>query len=417
MKYICIGLSVLALAVSLIGRKNPMSKEDEMKLLNSGFIEIGGGCEAYFTAKVFFHPQGDKLKIDIDNSGQYFSQHLSAKKKIQCVFPSGEIIPFFSRLKTLLYAPQPELTYVTTRNATLKIFLPFQTDTMEKVLIESEKSFFIDPMLNLLDEFVQDMADGTLDSFQPLSMTKSRYGERVLCRDNLILEYENFSLQYLYPFRDLTTNRSRYFFLLENSNEKKLVFWEQKAADRKQISKAVFSINEMNYSLGLINPGKSGESELIVETLKCEKKTDMDRPSTGEVFFSLIEKILQAGSLSEIKSLFNGAFHLKETGGFREYILADDPMFDFVRVHTSVKETHFQIFLTLKKDIAIDYADALKFFGKHRKGYVSPELKTPMQSIEAFIIDSNRHISFTLDKTGDQIKECMISKLLQSRKQ
>lgn len=130
-----------------------------MELIKDGYIEISGGCEVYAEAKIAFSSKGNKIKITVDNKGGYFwidndNQLPSFTTKI-----NGKLAnDFLYKLNSIL-DNKKETQSISTRNATVKIYLPFKEKTVDIKWNEFKgadgKIYEMDPLLDLIDEFIQ----------------------------------------------------------------------------------------------------------------------------------------------------------------------------------------------------------------------------------------------------------------------
>ncbi len=128
-------------------------------LEKEGYIEISGGCEVYQEAKITFKPQSDKIIISLDNKGGYFWKDNNDKmQSFSTTIDQKTAENFFNEFNSIVNN-RKETQSASTRNATVKTHLPLKEKTIDLRWNELEeingKMYEIDPLLDLIDKFIQ----------------------------------------------------------------------------------------------------------------------------------------------------------------------------------------------------------------------------------------------------------------------
>jgi len=138
-----------------LGNKKTMANNIMQR---EGYIKVSGGCEVYTEANIIFKPKDDKIQILIDNKGGYFWKDNKQMQRFSATIDRKSAEDFFNKLNFIL-SNRKATESASTRNATVKVYLPLKEKKIEIKWNELEevngKMHEIDPVLDLIDEFIR----------------------------------------------------------------------------------------------------------------------------------------------------------------------------------------------------------------------------------------------------------------------
>lgn len=131
----------------------------DMELASNGYIKISGGCECYAEGFITFRPAfGDDVEVEVDNSRGWFYEDNELVESFKVKIEADEVAEFFNDLKAVLDNPVSAET-CSTRAAVIEIYLPFRDGTVETTWRELDVEHDVNPLVDLLEEFVEDCHD------------------------------------------------------------------------------------------------------------------------------------------------------------------------------------------------------------------------------------------------------------------
>lgn len=149
---------ILAVAPFLIAaadcRGGEATKPGEAVLAGPGFIKCSGGCELYTEARLDFTPDGNRVRVTVDNSRYWFYWVNGAMPSFTTTLSGEEAAEFFSGLERILNSPRPGGSF-TTRAAVVEIYLPLRGRVVAATWREEDTSRDINPLVDYIRDFVE----------------------------------------------------------------------------------------------------------------------------------------------------------------------------------------------------------------------------------------------------------------------
>jgi hypothetical protein len=153
---LAMGAATLLLGAAGCGGASPGGK---MKLADEGYVKISGGCECYTEGLITFRPAfGDAVKVEVDNSGAWFYEDNEPVESFKVKIDADDAADFFEELKDVLDNAVGTET-CSTRAAVIEIYLPFRDGTVETTWRELDVKQDVNPLLELLQEFVEECGE------------------------------------------------------------------------------------------------------------------------------------------------------------------------------------------------------------------------------------------------------------------
>ncbi|UCH77992.1 MAG: hypothetical protein JSU81_09755 [Candidatus Coatesbacteria bacterium] len=147
---------MLAAAASLLAACGGSAREGDMTLVGEGYVKISGGCECYTEATIHFAPAaGGNVRVELDNAGAWFYADNVPRESFARELPPKEAAAFFGEMKAILDNPR-RTNAVSTRAAVVEVYLPLRGGTVEATWRELEAKYDVNPLVDLLEEFVEE---------------------------------------------------------------------------------------------------------------------------------------------------------------------------------------------------------------------------------------------------------------------
>jgi len=148
----------LAAGATLVAACGGSAREGDMTLVGGGYVKISGGCECYVEATIRFVPRGDDVLVRLDNAGAWFYEDNEPRKSFEITMEAEEAAEFFGEVKAILDHPR-RTNAVSTRAAVIEIYLPLRGGTVEATWRELEAKYDVNPLVDLLEEFVEESGE------------------------------------------------------------------------------------------------------------------------------------------------------------------------------------------------------------------------------------------------------------------
>ncbi len=131
----------------------PPERQADVTLASDGWVKVGGGCVAYRQAEIYFRPRGERVEVELDNEFAFFWRDDKPLANYKKEIPANEAAAFFAEVKRLCEGPRPE-PWPSTGAATMQVYLPLKSGTVEGRFAEAHDRTDRDPLLERIREFV-----------------------------------------------------------------------------------------------------------------------------------------------------------------------------------------------------------------------------------------------------------------------